>query len=574
MKTRLISVLLLAIVVLISGSAAAQTTTLDSVFTYQGYLTDAVGNPIGSLCDLRFVLHSAAAGSTQIGSPQQFSNVTVDNGVFSVQLDFGNSAFDGSDRYLEIGVRCPAGTGTFNTLTPRQAVTPAPYAVYATNAGDATRALGGPFWNLNGNSATAANEFLGTLDNKSFDIRVNNLRVMRYRPETTSPVLIGGFNGNTISTGVQGAVIAGGGLASFTNTITDNFGVISGGAFNRAGDGGAVFDSAPYATVGGGYQNAAENPYATIGGGFQNDTDAAYTTIAGGRLNEASDPNATVGGGQGNVASGENAVVSGGYNNNITGANSNIAGGYENQISGDFSTIVGGEQNTISGDYSTIIGPNLSVVSGNYSVAIGGLVNVTHNGAVLISDSSSIILPFESAASFEVALRGTGGVRLRTNQTASTGCNLAANSGTWACTSDRNSKENFADVDPEYVLTQVAQMPISTWEFIGTDTRHIGPVAQDFYAAFGLGEGDTTISSVDIDGVSLAAIQGLYHRVTTLQAENDALKQQLDDFEARLNALETAVPAPIEAGIGSPWLLLGALMVGGVLWNRRQEKRA
>jgi hypothetical protein len=574
MKTRLIPVMLVVIVMLISSGAAAQTTTLDSVFTYQGYLTDVAGNPVGSLCDLRFILHSAAAGSTQVGSPQQFSNVAVDNGVFSVQLDFGNSAFDGSDRYLEISVRCPAGTGVFNTLTPRQPVTPAPYALYATNAGDAERALGGPFWNLSGNSSIAANDFLGTLDNQSFDIRVNNLRVMRYRPETTSPVLIGGFNGNAVSTGVQGAVIAGGGLTSFTNTITDNFGVISGGAFNRAGDGGTVFDSAPYATVGGGYQNTAENPYATVGGGFQNDTDAAYTTIAGGRLNEASGTDATVGGGEGNAALGDNSVVAGGYNNTVNGDHSSILGGYENQVSGDYSSITGGELNTVSGNYSTLIGTFESVVSGNNTVAIGGLVNAVHNGAVIISDSSTILIPFETDASYEFAVRGVGGIRLRTNQSASTGCNLAAGSGTWACTSDRHAKENFAEIDPEYVLTQVAQMPITTWEFIGTDTRHIGPVAQDFYAAFGLGEGDTTISSVDIDGVSLAAIQGLYTRVTTLQAENDALQQQLSDFEARLNALESAVPSPIDAGVDSPWLLLGVLMIGAILWNRRQEKRA
>jgi hypothetical protein len=83
----------------------------------------------------------------------------------------------------------------------------------------------------------------------------------------------------------------------------------------------------------------------------------------------------------------------------------------------------------------------------------------------------------------------------------------------------------------------------------------MGPMAQDFYAAFGLGLGDTTIDTVDADGVALASIQGLHTlieekdaRITDLEAENDALvsgnaaqQQQIDDLEARLSALEAAL---------------------------------
>jgi len=86
-------------------------------------------------------------------------------------------------------------------------------------------------------------------------------------------------------------------------------------------------------------------------------------------------------------------------------------------------------------------------------------------------------------------------------------------------------------------------IPLETWNYKTQvdDIRHIGPMAQDFYAAFGVGENDTTISTVDADGVALAAIQGLYQRLQAAEAENAALQQQVDDLEARLAALEAGL---------------------------------
>jgi len=77
-------------------------------------------------------------------------------------------------------------------------------------------------------------------------------------------------------------------------------------------------------------------------------------------------------------------------------------------------------------------------------------------------------------------------------------------------TSDRAAKEQFAEVDAREVLARVAQLPIQTWKFKDDSaTRHIGPMAQDFHAAFGVGPDDKHIATVDADGVALAAIQGL-----------------------------------------------------------------
>src|SRR6185295_6710764 len=80
--------------------------------------------------------------------------------------------------------------------------------------------------------------------------------------------------------------------------------------------------------------------------------------------------------------------------------------------------------------------------------------------------------------------------------------------------SDRNLKENFTAVSPREVLDKVATLTVSRWNFKGdAATPHVGPMAQDFHAAFGLGTDDKHIATVDADGVALAAIQGLNQKV-------------------------------------------------------------
>jgi hypothetical protein len=107
--------------------------------------------------------------------------------------------------------------------------------------------------------------------------------------------------------------------------------------------------------------------------------------------------------------------------------------------------------------------------------------------------------------------------------------------------SDRNVKFGFQSVDSEWVLDQVALLPLSTWSYKdGNDghARHIGPMAQDFHASFGVGASDRFIFQVDADGVSLAAIQALDAKVDALEAENARLRATLRELEARLSKLE------------------------------------
>lgn len=103
--------------------------------------------------------------------------------------------------------------------------------------------------------------------------------------------------------------------------------------------------------------------------------------------------------------------------------------------------------------------------------------------------------------------------------------------------SDRNSKDNFASIDEHTILEHLVNIPVQSWNYKGQDAsiRHIGPMAQDFAATFGVGEDDRYINMVDANGVTIAAIQALYQmmkekdeKIDQLQAEVDALKQGKD----------------------------------------------
>lgn len=121
---------------------------LGTAFTYQGQLQQG-GAPTNGSCDFQFSLWdelgsgAPPAGGDQIGSTQTKSSVNVDNGVFTVPLDFGAAAFSSaSDRWLHIAVRCPAGSGSYQALAPRQPLTPAPFALFADAIADGSVSSG------------------------------------------------------------------------------------------------------------------------------------------------------------------------------------------------------------------------------------------------------------------------------------------------------------------------------------------------------------------------------------------------------------------------------------------------
>ncbi len=111
-----------------------QAVVLGNSFTYQGRLTDA-GSPANGAYDLRFILYDAESGGSQVGSTVTREDVNVTNGLFTVDLDFGATAFTGDARWMEIAVRPGTSAAAHTVLSPRQTVSPAPYALFAKAAG-------------------------------------------------------------------------------------------------------------------------------------------------------------------------------------------------------------------------------------------------------------------------------------------------------------------------------------------------------------------------------------------------------------------------------------------------------
>ena len=108
-----------------------------------------------------------------------------------------------------------------------------------------------------------------------------------------------------------------------------------------------------------------------------------------------------------------------------------------------------------------------------------------------------------------------------------TGVSLGQGAGAWSSLCDVNQKNIYGAVDSRSILDKVASLPLYRWSYKTQDAsiQHVGPTAQDFRAAFGLGENETTISTLDPDGVSLAAIQELAKRNAALEAEVAGLKE-------------------------------------------------
>ncbi len=97
--------------------------------------------------------------------------------------------------------------------------------------------------------------------------------------------------------------------------------------------------------------------------------------------------------------------------------------------------------------------------------------------------------------------------------------------GTLSQGSDKNTKENFEAISTQQVLETLASVPVTKWNYIDSETTHMGPMSQDLWQAFGLGQGETTISTVDADGIALASIQALYANQQAMAIELEALRE-------------------------------------------------
>ena len=346
------------------------------------------------------------------------------------------------------------------------------------------------------------------------------------------------------------------GFTAGNNVASGNGSAVGAGTFNLA--------SNTNASVFAGQSNVASGVSSLVIGGFDNRATAIDSLVGAGAGHRATGARSVIVGGGYNLASGQWSFIGGGGR---SGTNSAAAGSdpLDNVASGDFSAVSGGQGNTVSGAYSAIPGGFNNTASGVHSaamgsyntaggidsVAIGCGAQATHDGSILISARSitgstatsrcGFDVDFNSAAANEFAVRATGGARVVTAVNGTTGVPtagvaVAPGGGSWSSLSDRAAKRDIVLADSRGVLAKVMEMPVYTWRYITelSGALHMGPTAQDFRAAFGLGDSDKTITTIDEGGVALAAIKGLKQEVDARDAEIAALKREIRSIKKQL----------------------------------------
>jgi hypothetical protein len=339
-------------------------------------------------------------------------------------------------------------------------------------------------------------------------------------------------------------------------------------SFIGGGDGNWTFDSS--GTISGGYRNWLLGKFGAIGGGQYDTLAGVWSTISGGFDNKAglelADTAISIGGGSSNVASAPNSTIAGGLRNTASGLQCTIAGGRDNVASGMQAVIGGGERDTASNQWTTVAGGAHNVANGFASMVPGGSDNIaggnrsfaaglgahaTHDGSFIWADDTPA--SYLSDRARQTKFRAGGGVKFDINQsswidlysdglgrliTVSNGAYLSFG-GTWTNSSSRTLKENFQPVDGRRILEKLEEMPILEWNYKAEpqSTRHIGPTAQDFYSAFGLGGDTLSISTVDPSGIALAAVKELNNQNKELRTQNAELRKQLDELARKVEKL-------------------------------------
>ena len=524
----------------VSGGAVTAITVINAGSGYTNAPDVIIAPPPPNITYLTY--WSNDGSSTNGSEPAAAVSVGVTNGLFIVVLGDFNlpnmMAIDTSlfgQPNLQLRIWFNDGVHGFAALDPVQTLTPTPYAVVAAGLAGVVEnnpIISGPYATLGGGFHNLSGGQYGT---------------------------VGGGNRNTNS-GYAGTVAGGSG-----NSSSGNYSTVGGGAGNTNGGFGA--------TLAGGIGNRSIGDYSTVGGGYGN--------VSGGLAG-------TVGGGYSNTNSGVYGTLSGGYFNLASGNWATLPGGYQNVASGDYSFAAGSSARALHrgsfvwsdsspGSFSST-GTNQFCVRANGGVSLNSVAGVTLAGNVQIGinnvDYRQVRLGGGNSAGF---LYGSypvfgDGIHLSYNYYADTGGH-AINSGgptsrvtvgygrvtlavgninqgpytekltvdylsgvtvtgTFNNNSDRNAKQGFAPINPSQMLDKVLQLPLSEWSYKDEPaTRHIGPMAQDFYSDFNIGTDDKHIAPLDEGGIAFAAIQALNAKVEEAQKENASLKVRLEALE-------------------------------------------
>lgn len=530
-------ILLSAIFLLLLQFAWGQ---IPKTMSYQGILTDTTGNPVANGdYSMIFRIYDVASGGAVLWIETQTVNVI--DGIFNAILGKVSPLNLAFDKPYWLGLSVEGGA----ELTPRTELTAAAYSLNAA-------AGGGASWNLTGNSGTIpGTNFLGTTDNQALELRANNKRALRIVPGVTSSNLIGGYSGNSITAGIEGATIAGGGDIAMENFVAGSYGVVSGGRGNEAigalstvGGGGQNQTRSLYSTVGGGSLNRADTSHATVSGGTHNiangvvstvcggDQDTAsgaYSAVSGGKDNKASGSFSTVGGGNKNRASSGFSVVGGGVLNEAGGENATVGGGQRNMSSGFASTVGGGFENVASVGYATVPGGFQNRAAGDYSFAAGLRAKADHAGTFVWADAN--FSDFVSTAANQFLIRASGGVGIGANTTPNI-LTIVQNSATdpiadaWTTYSSRRWKTNIRSI--EGAMEKIRRLRGVTYDWKADGKHDIGLIAEE------VGEVVPEVVAYEENGIDARSVD--YARLVALLIE--AVKEQQKEIEELKGAVK------------------------------------
>lgn len=382
----------LTIVLLFVLLAVAQPATAEvpNQMNYQGQLTDDLGAPLDTVVSMTFTIYDDSSGGVVLWTETQ-TGVEVSDGLFDVLLGsdtpIPDTVFADDWRWLGIQI------GSDPEIAPLTKLVTVPYAFRVATVDGAT---GG---NVYGNLLLHSSLYVGDYDGESGQLRIT---------DGADNTIIG--YGSTGSLNMEGNLdISGKATLGWGNTNTGSDAFVAGRA-NQV--------SADYATVGGGFQNAATGQRTTVGGGWYNLASVVSATVAGGQFDTAGAPGATVGGGSTNQAAGDYSTVSGGTHNTVSeqygtvgggrynmaalllstvgggqyntagGASSTIGGGSQNDAGGSNSTVGGGSADTAGGDFSTISGGRENTASGIQSAIGGGYQNLAGGDSATVGGGS------------------------------------------------------------------------------------------------------------------------------------------------------------------------------------------
>lgn len=576
MSIRARHILFVAGVAAALSASVARGQALDATFSYQGRIEVNGSAPTG-LYDMTFRLFDAPTGGNQVGFAG-FGNVQVNDGLFNLPVNFGDAAFTpGQSRWVEIAVRAPADPA-YTTLSGRQKLNATPFASvsrfpWTPGANGLTATFNGNFVGINRQNALSSNEVFG--------IRTNfggtNYGGMYIQTDSAQGKPFYGYNTgntNTAWTYLDGAsgswrLFLGGDRVTVTGTGDTGIGTTTPGAkLDVAGDlrisaeGALQFPDRMVAEYGF-FRNEFETKFSAGIFSFESPNiilgNFEFIPLGGGSLvtGKVIGDGATGGfiGGGGSFRTFQGVPIVGSqviYDNfgTIAGGSSNTVGTNDGDpFTQTGGTVSGGLQNIASGAYATVPGGELNHANGDFAFAAGRRAKANGPGMFVLSDSNDF--DFGGTGSNAMFARFTNGYFFYTGVNGSgvpnAGARLLAGSGSWTSLSDEASKHAFEPVDASEILDKVASMPVQRWSYKSQDAavRHIGPTAQDFHAAFGVGDDPKGITTVDADGVALAAIQGLNAKVEaqarTIDAQNALIESQrraIEELARRLEAIE------------------------------------